>query len=396
MCRALIIENQLKLRRNLQQLLQKEGYKIAADDTGEEGYDLATSQSFDVLILDLTLPGRDGLEVLRDLRTSPAERPASMHDVAERLTAIHQQLADAAALGVFRIRTEPDDHATSGRRPPTAAARRSSSAGMRWAAMWLLGGVATLGALGVIVHLEGEEGSIVIEADREIEDDVSVTVLREGSPSVEGWEISPGTRNTRVIRTGRVEVILPQSDRDELKIERLSDEATLRRGGKVVFRIARIPPPPDEPPEDDSLSQISDRVAPEAHRKLAEWVIRRGGQMWLVGLAGEQSGGITDVKKLPLAPFRIADLRFFWQDITPAELGQLRPARGIQSLRIVQTDLSPAHIQRIAELEGLERIWFNLARLSPRSTMTTSPAFCWQNRTWSSCPWGTSRWMEVF
>ncbi|MGE0758916.1 MAG: response regulator transcription factor [Pirellulaceae bacterium] len=75
MPRVLVIEDQLKLRRNLQQVLEQEGHEVVTAATGEEGYYCATTQSIDAIILDLTLPGRDGLEVLRDLRESGHRQP---------------------------------------------------------------------------------------------------------------------------------------------------------------------------------------------------------------------------------------------------------------------------------------------------------------------------------
>ncbi|MEX0936945.1 MAG: response regulator transcription factor [Pirellulales bacterium] len=75
MTRVLVIEDQLKLRRNLQQLLEQQGYDVVAAGTGEDGYYCATTQEIDAVILDLTLPGRDGLQVLADLRAGGFGRP---------------------------------------------------------------------------------------------------------------------------------------------------------------------------------------------------------------------------------------------------------------------------------------------------------------------------------
>ncbi|MEX0819017.1 MAG: response regulator transcription factor, partial [Pirellulaceae bacterium] len=75
MSHVLIIEDQLKLRRNLQQSLEQEGYAVVSAGTGEEGYYCATTQSFDAIILDLTLPGRNGLQILGDLRESGFAKP---------------------------------------------------------------------------------------------------------------------------------------------------------------------------------------------------------------------------------------------------------------------------------------------------------------------------------
>src|SRR5437016_4344793 len=72
---VLIVEDQKKLLQSLGRGLEEEGYDIVAAATGEEGYYLATTGSPDAIILDLLLPGRDGLEILRDLRTSGYAKP---------------------------------------------------------------------------------------------------------------------------------------------------------------------------------------------------------------------------------------------------------------------------------------------------------------------------------
>jgi DNA-binding response OmpR family regulator len=75
MSRVLVVEDQQKLRRNLQQVLQQEGYRVVTAGTGEEGFYSATTEPFDAVILDLTLPGRDGLQVLGDLREAGFSKP---------------------------------------------------------------------------------------------------------------------------------------------------------------------------------------------------------------------------------------------------------------------------------------------------------------------------------
>lgn len=75
MSRILIVEDQEKLRRNLQQLLENDGYDAIAASTGEDGYFLATTQTIDAVILDLSLPGRDGVQVLTNLRANGFAKP---------------------------------------------------------------------------------------------------------------------------------------------------------------------------------------------------------------------------------------------------------------------------------------------------------------------------------
>jgi two-component system, OmpR family, copper resistance phosphate regulon response regulator CusR len=66
--RILVIEDEPKVGRALREGLQAEDYDVTLASTGEEGFFLASSQSFDLIVLDLLLPGRDGLAVLSALR----------------------------------------------------------------------------------------------------------------------------------------------------------------------------------------------------------------------------------------------------------------------------------------------------------------------------------------
>lgn len=69
MPRILIVEDEDKLRRALRRGLEDEGYEVVAAEDGTTGLARATEQPFDCLILDLMLPGRDGIQVLNALRT---------------------------------------------------------------------------------------------------------------------------------------------------------------------------------------------------------------------------------------------------------------------------------------------------------------------------------------
>jgi two-component system copper resistance phosphate regulon response regulator CusR len=68
MARVLVVEDQKRLASSLRRGLNEEGYTVETAATGEDGYYLASTQSFDAVVLDLNLPRRDGLQVLKDLR----------------------------------------------------------------------------------------------------------------------------------------------------------------------------------------------------------------------------------------------------------------------------------------------------------------------------------------
>lgn len=75
MQRLLVIEDEKKLLASLQRGLTQESFDVATTASGEDGFYLATTQRFDAIILDLMLPGRDGIQVLRDLRARGVATP---------------------------------------------------------------------------------------------------------------------------------------------------------------------------------------------------------------------------------------------------------------------------------------------------------------------------------
>jgi DNA-binding response OmpR family regulator len=75
MPRVLVVEDEPRVLRSLQEQLQAAGFEVVTAATGDEGSRLAVSQSFDCMILDWMLPGRDGLQVLADLQRSGHATP---------------------------------------------------------------------------------------------------------------------------------------------------------------------------------------------------------------------------------------------------------------------------------------------------------------------------------
>jgi two-component system, OmpR family, copper resistance phosphate regulon response regulator CusR len=66
--RILVVEDEAKVARALQEGLEREEYEVVVAGTGEEGFYLVSANEFDLVILDLMLPRRDGLEVLSTIR----------------------------------------------------------------------------------------------------------------------------------------------------------------------------------------------------------------------------------------------------------------------------------------------------------------------------------------
>jgi len=66
--RILVVEDYEPLRRSLARGLRENGYAVDQSGDGDEGLRLAESSVYDVIVLDLMLPGRDGFSILKALR----------------------------------------------------------------------------------------------------------------------------------------------------------------------------------------------------------------------------------------------------------------------------------------------------------------------------------------
>ena len=75
MVRVLIVEDERKLAQVLSSALQADHYDVVVAPTGEDGFYRANAELFDLVVLDLMLPGRSGLEILQTLRQRRIETP---------------------------------------------------------------------------------------------------------------------------------------------------------------------------------------------------------------------------------------------------------------------------------------------------------------------------------
>lgn len=99
--KILIVEDEAGLVTALRDRLRKEGYEVSVAKDGVHGLELATSENFDLILLDLMLPGQSGLTVCQKLRQSGSNTPIIM------LTAKRQTMDK-----VVGLRTGADDYLT--------------------------------------------------------------------------------------------------------------------------------------------------------------------------------------------------------------------------------------------------------------------------------------------
>jgi DNA-binding response OmpR family regulator len=73
--RILVIEDEADIGELIQYNLTREGYRVSVVSDGEDGLDRAVAEAPDLVLLDLMLPGLDGVEICRRLKEDPVTRP---------------------------------------------------------------------------------------------------------------------------------------------------------------------------------------------------------------------------------------------------------------------------------------------------------------------------------
>jgi len=66
--RILVVEDERKIAGFIRQGLEEHGFDVDVSGNGDDAFTLATTRSYDAIVLDIMLPGRDGLSILRGLR----------------------------------------------------------------------------------------------------------------------------------------------------------------------------------------------------------------------------------------------------------------------------------------------------------------------------------------
>jgi DNA-binding response OmpR family regulator len=72
---VLVVEDERRLAQLVRRVLEEEGHTVDTAHDGEEGLTMALDASHDVIVLDVMLPGRDGISVCRELRQQRVDTP---------------------------------------------------------------------------------------------------------------------------------------------------------------------------------------------------------------------------------------------------------------------------------------------------------------------------------
>jgi len=103
--KILVVDDQPSIRRLLQEVFRFDQLEVLAVGDGKEAVEAARREKPAVALIDLKMPGQDGLETLRQLRASSADLPVVM------MTALgeEREKEEAAGLGCTCFLTKPFD-----------------------------------------------------------------------------------------------------------------------------------------------------------------------------------------------------------------------------------------------------------------------------------------------
>ena len=108
MPRILVIDDDAHIRRMLSRMLQQSGYEVKDAADGSEGLRLIREAPFDLVLTDLIMPEKEGIEMIIELRTEfPDVKIIAMSGGARMGPEAYLQLADS--LGAERTFSKPID-----------------------------------------------------------------------------------------------------------------------------------------------------------------------------------------------------------------------------------------------------------------------------------------------
>ena len=101
--RILVVEDEVRLAETIRRGLVSEGFVVDVEHRGDDAFHTAVSDEFDAIILDIMLPGKNGYEVVRDLRANGVWTPVLMLSAKDG----DYDLADAFDLGADDYLVKP-------------------------------------------------------------------------------------------------------------------------------------------------------------------------------------------------------------------------------------------------------------------------------------------------
>jgi len=133
--KVLIVEDEKKIASLLRKGLEAQGFVVEVSHHGDEGFTLATTRPYDAAVLDIMLPGRDGLSILRNLRERKNPLPVILltarSELNERLEGLNLGADDYAASAIASPPTHETAVVPAQDHPVFRGNFRSDAAGVR-------------------------------------------------------------------------------------------------------------------------------------------------------------------------------------------------------------------------------------------------------------------------
>jgi CheY-like chemotaxis protein len=106
--RVLVVDDNRDVRQTLPYVLREEGYEVEVATNGEEAFKIACRDAFDLVLTDISMPGVDGIELIRLIRQDPFLRALPVVAMTAFGT---QRCADARDAGATVCLEKPLRHA---------------------------------------------------------------------------------------------------------------------------------------------------------------------------------------------------------------------------------------------------------------------------------------------
>jgi two-component system, NtrC family, nitrogen regulation response regulator NtrX len=102
---VLVVDDENEIRESLEEILREEGYSVSSTSSGVEAIVLLRDATYDVMLLDIWLPDRDGLDVLSDVRSLETENKPEVIVISGHATI--ETAVRATKLGAFDFLEKP-------------------------------------------------------------------------------------------------------------------------------------------------------------------------------------------------------------------------------------------------------------------------------------------------
>lgn len=102
---VLVVDDENEIRESLEEILREEGYSVSSTPSGNEAIVLLRDATYDVMLLDIWLPDRDGLGVLNEIRSLETENKPEVIVISGHATI--ETAVRATKLGAFDFLEKP-------------------------------------------------------------------------------------------------------------------------------------------------------------------------------------------------------------------------------------------------------------------------------------------------